>query len=245
MAIVRFVNGMVDPLQTGLHARAISHLAASIGLPAGLVALRHRATHEDLPSLPVLRGALEQAMEYLHGQSLMPLLATGPPVVSRAEGLVAEWKKVVKARVRARDVSAESKSGIAVRKLLREFESVDVEEALDAVVRFGLVPVARRKRPNSRATEVPSEHRQIWLPLIAKLEETSADVPSRLAEALVSVILERSEVDSEEMRKEVASYRWNLGLWLVQTWRETSLPDEERVAIKRRLARELVHGDRV
>lgn len=56
-AIVRFVNGMVDPLQFGAYARSIAGIAAQIGLPAWLVELRHAATHEDLPSLDILREA--------------------------------------------------------------------------------------------------------------------------------------------------------------------------------------------
>ena len=54
-AIVRLVNGFVDPLQLGAYARSIASIAAQIGLPLWLVDLRHAATHEDLPSLEVLR----------------------------------------------------------------------------------------------------------------------------------------------------------------------------------------------
>lgn len=244
MAITRFVNGLVDPLQTGLHARPISHLAASIHLPPGLVALRHRATHEDLPPLPVLRRAVEQAMAYLHDQSMLPLLEAAPAAASRAESLVADWKRVVKARVRERDVSTESKSGVAMRKLLREMESVDVDEVLDSVVRFGLVPVARRKRPGPRATEPPAEHQQVWTPLLAKLGESSP-IGGRFGEALVAVLAEPVQVDDPDVRKEVDTYRWTLGLWLAFVWGAMVIPDETRVGIKRRLARELVHGDRV
>jgi ribosomal biogenesis protein LAS1 len=148
LAIVRFVNGMVDPLQTGLHARPISHLAATLGLPPHLVSLRHRATHEDLPPLPLLRRALESALDYLHRNSLLPLLAStsaaGWDRRARAGALVARWKKVVKARVRARDVTKESASGRAVKALLREFEGEDAEDVVEAVVRTGLVPVGRK-----------------------------------------------------------------------------------------------------
>lgn len=148
MAVVRFVNGMVDPLQTGTYARPISHLAATLGLPASLVALRHRATHEDLPSLPLLRRALEQSVEYIHRNSFLPLLASSSTGIwdrrARTESLVTKWKKVQKNRVRARDVSKENESGRAIRHLLREVEGEDVEEILEAVVRIGLVPVGRK-----------------------------------------------------------------------------------------------------
>lgn len=59
-AIIRLVNGLVDPLQLGAYARSIHSIAQQLGLPAWLVDLRHAATHEDLPSLEVLRGAARE-----------------------------------------------------------------------------------------------------------------------------------------------------------------------------------------
>lgn len=56
-AIIRMVNGLVDPLQIGAYARSIASIAIQLGLPLWLVELRHAATHEDLPSLELLRDA--------------------------------------------------------------------------------------------------------------------------------------------------------------------------------------------
>jgi ribosomal biogenesis protein LAS1 len=58
--IIRLVNGLVDPLQLGAYARSISSIAAQINLPAWLVELRHAATHEDLPSLELLRDGAKE-----------------------------------------------------------------------------------------------------------------------------------------------------------------------------------------
>lgn len=60
LAIVRLVNSLVDPLQQGAYARPVVAIAAQIGLPAWFVELRHQATHDDLPSLPVLREAARE-----------------------------------------------------------------------------------------------------------------------------------------------------------------------------------------
>ena len=66
-ALIRLVNGLVDPLQAGTYARSILSIAAQIGLPAWLVELRHAATHEDLPSLELLRdGAKEVSGPAFH-----------------------------------------------------------------------------------------------------------------------------------------------------------------------------------
>lgn len=59
-AILRLVNGLVDPLQVGTYARSISSIAQQLGLPSWLVELRHAATHEDLPSIDLLREAAGQ-----------------------------------------------------------------------------------------------------------------------------------------------------------------------------------------
>lgn len=56
----RFVNCLVDPLQTTFYARSMATLAAQLGLPLWFVELRHAATHEDLPTLPVLQDAARQ-----------------------------------------------------------------------------------------------------------------------------------------------------------------------------------------
>lgn len=75
MSIVRFINGMIDPLQTSVYARPIALLARQLGIPPSLVGLRHQATHEDLPSLSVLRLAVEQCIEYLRTEAFWPLIA--------------------------------------------------------------------------------------------------------------------------------------------------------------------------
>lgn len=63
LAIVRFINGLVDPLQSGPHARSIAAIATQIGIPLSLVELRHAATHEELPSLVALRQAAREVSQ--------------------------------------------------------------------------------------------------------------------------------------------------------------------------------------
>lgn len=64
-AIIRMVNGLVDPLQVGAYARSIASVANQLGLPAWLVELRHAATHEDLPSIELLREAAREVRSSL------------------------------------------------------------------------------------------------------------------------------------------------------------------------------------
>lgn len=55
--VVRSVNGLVDPSQQGVYATSVLTLAERMGLPGWIVELRHDATHNQMPSLSVLRTA--------------------------------------------------------------------------------------------------------------------------------------------------------------------------------------------
>ncbi|KTW29673.1 hypothetical protein T552_00882 [Pneumocystis carinii B80] len=65
MALIRFVNGFVDPEQQGQYIIPMQTLARNIDLPLSFVEIRHAATHEQLPSLVVLRSMTNRALEWL------------------------------------------------------------------------------------------------------------------------------------------------------------------------------------
>lgn len=54
---IRFVNGFIEPVQKGNFAQSVNVLAERIGLPRSLVDLRHESTHDQLPSIHILRSA--------------------------------------------------------------------------------------------------------------------------------------------------------------------------------------------
>ncbi|KAL8795122.1 MAG: hypothetical protein Q9195_002419 [Heterodermia aff. obscurata] len=73
-AFCRFVTVLVDDKRVetqgphrGLRRRKLSMLerAKQLRLPASFVDLRHQATHEDLPTLPILRQAVKQGIDWL------------------------------------------------------------------------------------------------------------------------------------------------------------------------------------
>jgi len=66
LAVIRAVNGLVDPSQQGTFADSIFSIAQTIGLPGWIVELRHEATHNQLPSLGVLRSAARHLIEWYH-----------------------------------------------------------------------------------------------------------------------------------------------------------------------------------
>ncbi|CEP64465.1 rRNA-processing protein LAS1 LALA0_S11e04786g [Lachancea lanzarotensis] len=66
MAMIRFVNGLLDPMQQSQFAIPLHVLAERMELPSWFVELRHCGTHErEMPSLDMLRVAVDQALEWL------------------------------------------------------------------------------------------------------------------------------------------------------------------------------------
>lgn len=72
LAIVRFVNGILDPFQQGAYAIALVNLAKNIGLPASFVEARHWATHDELPSLAAMRRMCLLALQWLFDNFWVP-----------------------------------------------------------------------------------------------------------------------------------------------------------------------------
>lgn len=65
MALVKFVNALLDPSQKSQFAIPLHLLATNIKLPSFFVELRHAATHESLPSLELLRETAVKALHWL------------------------------------------------------------------------------------------------------------------------------------------------------------------------------------
>ncbi|KAI0374539.1 Las1-domain-containing protein [Pilatotrama ljubarskyi] len=125
-AIIRLVNGLVDPLQLGAYARSINKIAQQLGLPAWFVELRHAATHEDLPSLEVLRDAAREAMAWLLPNYFLPTLNPATPSAAPLQPLrplsplLKQYKAFMKATTR--DATLRVQYRAEITKLTREIE---------------------------------------------------------------------------------------------------------------------------
>ncbi|KAG2023139.1 LAS1 [Coprinopsis cinerea AmutBmut pab1-1] len=125
-AIIRLVNGLVDPLQLGAFARSIASIAKQLGLPSWLVELRHAATHEELPSLPVLREAARQSLSWLlHNYflpTLNPLSSTSPVSTSLRplKPILKQYKEYMKTVTRDASLAAQYKPRIT--SLMKDVE---------------------------------------------------------------------------------------------------------------------------
>jgi hypothetical protein len=90
--IVRAVNGLVDPSQQGMYATSVLTLAEKMGLPGWIVELRHDATHNQVPSLSVLRNAGHTLINWLYDYYWAPqfnliqsLTASSLPTIPRPQ----------------------------------------------------------------------------------------------------------------------------------------------------------------
>lgn len=161
MALTRFVNGQLDPLQTGQTARSIGSLAEGIGLPHALVQIRHQATHEHLPSWPTLHAAVMHALDWLHSVFWYPLhrifsSSSHDITPSDPHAMLRKYKSGRKAILRSEPVQPPD--------LPRSY-SDDLLHAL-ATVPF-LVPTAQSKRPADLV--LPQALKEIWGPLVTDL----------------------------------------------------------------------------
>ncbi|KAJ3575915.1 hypothetical protein NP233_g798 [Leucocoprinus birnbaumii] len=125
-AIIRLVNGLVDPLQLGAYARSIASIADQLGLPGWLVELRHASTHEDLPSLEVLREAARQSMSWLLHNYFLPTInpasvpqREAPPLRPLAP-VLKQYKSVLKTITR--DASLRTRYKQEVNTITRDIE---------------------------------------------------------------------------------------------------------------------------
>ena len=67
-AFARFVTGFCDigrHKERSLEPSSMLEIARQIGMPAEFVALRHEATHEELPGMRRLVGAVREALDWL------------------------------------------------------------------------------------------------------------------------------------------------------------------------------------
>ena len=57
LTLIRTINGLVDQCQNQYYANSMYNIAKEINIPGWIIELRHEATHNELPSLTVLKTA--------------------------------------------------------------------------------------------------------------------------------------------------------------------------------------------
>eukprot|EP00928_Gymnodinium_smaydae_P048426 TRINITY_DN32378_c0_g1_i1.p1 TRINITY_DN32378_c0_g1~~TRINITY_DN32378_c0_g1_i1.p1 ORF type:complete len:607 (+),score=85.09 TRINITY_DN32378_c0_g1_i1:33-1823(+) len=191
MANIRLVNGIVDIAQQGRAAAgSILNLAKELDWPQMFVDLRHEATHQRLPSLPMLRLAAKEAVWLLFERFWQPQLAL---VESREIGrapMPRDKRTLGKRLRRLVAVSATKKRRVppAVAPAAAEVASKADES---------LVPVAMDPRAEAVAAKQQEEE---VLKAVRELADLGAD-ESRLLQQISETMLTREPSgDLRELR---------------------------------------------
>lgn len=102
MALVRMVNELLDSIQAGKTAAPLHSLAKQLDLPNSFVELRHAATHEDIPSIYLLRSMCHRGLEWLWKNywSLQESTADTPnQSPESAKELMRQWRRLRRSRL--------------------------------------------------------------------------------------------------------------------------------------------------
>lgn len=180
MAIIRFVNGLVDREQKGKFAKSINSLARSMGLPSWFVDLRHASTHEHLPSLTVLRAGALQAVGWLHDNYWIHnlkntdekiLLQHNPEIKIKLN----EYKECRKTFIKEKYSGNENDPTLYIACIQALIEIIDEDVIEQDIIPLllgvgGLVPTGKKKRASAEDMIISKGLIELWTPLIQGLD---------------------------------------------------------------------------
>ncbi|KAG8220139.1 Las1-like-domain-containing protein [Butyriboletus roseoflavus] len=176
-AIIRMVNGLVDPLQSGPYARSIAAIATQLGLPSWLVELRHAATHEDLPSLELFREAVRESLSWLlrnyFDPTLNPSTSTSSLSLRPITPLLRSYKLLMKTV--ARDESLRKQYQDEIDAVMRDIERWITETKVSA--ELAVNPLGWGFDDNSVAARVDIKEKWALEIICGALLERGAIVP--------------------------------------------------------------------
>ncbi|KAF8438233.1 Las1-like-domain-containing protein [Terfezia claveryi] len=171
-------------------------LARNLNLPSSFVEIRHAATHENLPSLAVLRTAASRALGWLWSNywvwvGATPIDEVNPEVdvnLSRARLLLKQWRKLRRENptreIKEGENVPESREALAI---IRDCVGMcGTTEGLDGVVDAFLEEKALIPSGKKKSSSLMKGAFLLWLPL---LEPLDASAPS-FAEQLIGSMLE-------------------------------------------------------
>ncbi|KAI8074857.1 Las1-like-domain-containing protein [Gongronella butleri] len=203
--MTRFVNILEDSQQKGYFARSLYVIAQQIGLPLHFVQIRHAATHEDLPSLTVLRRASRQALQWLYNTywcaQIKPdtLHTVSAATMDEITAHLAQYKADRKTYLRAKESTAHRATVATMRKLLKLLTADTIQDSvIPILLRPGnLVPASKKKRPSAEELAISPVVTLLWMPLLQFLD---SEFDNFLPELLSAMIARLDATDAFDMR---------------------------------------------
>ncbi|CEI91307.1 hypothetical protein RMCBS344292_05604 [Rhizopus microsporus] len=254
MAIIRFVNGLVDQRQTGKYALSVLTIAKKIGLPSWFVDLRHEGTHERLPHLIVLRSAATQAVAWLHDHYWIHNLKKPEEEkkdhdIKMKLNMYKERRKAYIKGVKAGEMKLDPAIYVDCISALIEVIDEDIirEEIIPLLLGIGgLVPTAKKKRASLENMKISNDLIELWTPLLKGLDVGypgfALDLVSSIVQKFVSsdeyvlneqavnpyaMFSQQQQQESEDPTKS-KSYMLTLACWLKYFALEMQNPIDER-----------------
>ncbi|PRT53926.1 Protein LAS1 [Wickerhamiella sorbophila] len=201
MAIIRLVNEILDSAQVGRIAAPLHALARELKLPSSFVELRHAATHEDLPTIYLLRDMARRALDWLYdaywAKNRPKRLSAEPERVEPSPLTADEIKNCFRSwrRIRRADINAPLDG--SATKLVEALAGADVASIVDVALKRNIVVPSG----TSTASVIP-----LWGPLFVKL---GSPVVESLFKSLVAA---RNEADWPSF--ETSDLHKSFDLWL-------------------------------
>ena len=219
-AFTRFVTGFCDigrSRERGLEQSSMLAIAKQIDMPPDFVALRHETTHEELPGLKRLIGAVDAGLEWLW-RVYWSRLEESKTGEQRQEEM-AEWKGEVGSLLRAfrRGRRDDLKKGASGEGRVAETSQALLELCAGsrerAKVMAEMLVEEKLLLPTTRKLSDPMDGAfLIWDGLLETLSRTLRQFPRTLSEAIFGAITQATETGSREDTDRDAWISWTVHL---------------------------------
>ncbi|KAI9480325.1 MAG: Las1-like-domain-containing protein [Benjaminiella poitrasii] len=197
MAIVRFVNGLVDREQKGKFARSINSLARMMGLPSWFVDLRHASTHERLPSLSTLRDGAHQAVGWLHDNYWIRniknveqkrALEQNSEIKVKLNEYKDCRKNYIKEKYSGNQKCSPDRYVACIQALVEIIDDQIIREDIIPLLLGvgGLVPTGKKKRASADDMTVSRGLVELWTPLLQGLDVGFPKFGDELISSMIS-----------------------------------------------------------
>ncbi|KAI9271508.1 Las1-like-domain-containing protein [Phascolomyces articulosus] len=197
MAIVRLVNGSIDPMQNKARPLPVSVMAERINMPGWFVEIRHDATHGYLPSLALLQDAASQALAWIQETFWVPALRTNrKPVMDKGKlqdiekALEYYRKQCMAAQLKNPKKKNEAPSRIRDNTMKRLVQIISPDDILEGLVpvlldKGFLIPRDKSKRAVFEDNNISNQLIYLWAPLLEALSEKFDDFGISLMSAML------------------------------------------------------------
>lgn len=221
MAIVRFVNGMVDQVQKGKFARSVQSIADEIGLPDWLVDLRHEATHASLPSMETLQCGLRVSLSWLQGEYWEAQMNLHEGNTEKLSQLLFEYRHVALSHVTSRKKVEKLKCKERMKELSDDILNVvsmsNLWSLLPGILsreemlvpshdQLNTLGIKLRGSSDCSVPDVPAGISNMWKTLLEALDKASSEFTTSLVIHFLQNLSDLGDDQAEDISTSYAAW---------------------------------------